>query len=142
MQVCPVAPKMPASAPISARSKSQSSNTMLGLLPPSSRHTGLRLAAPAMAIARPTPGLPVKLVLSIPGLEDSAWPVSPAPVSTWKTPAGKPACSHKAAISSVVVEACSLGLAITQLPAASAAGMVLHRIAIGEFHAVMQATTP
>ena len=115
---------------------------MLGLLPPSSIVTGLRFAPAACAIIRPTPGLPVKLTLSMPLLEVSAAPTSPAPITTCTTPAGKPAASQIRAISSVVVEACSLGLRITQLPAASAAGSVLVRIATGEFHAVTQATTP
>ena len=142
MQVCPVAPKMPASAPTSARSKSASLNTMLGDFPPSSSVTGLRLAAAAQAMARPTPGLPVKLILSTAGLAVSAAPTAPAPVSTCTTPAGKPACSTSRAISSVVTLACSLGFTITQLPAARAAGRVFVRIATGLFHAVMQATTP
>ena len=72
----------------------------------------------------------------------SAWPVAAAPVTMLTTPAGKPAFSQIFAISSVVTLACSLGLSTTQLPAASAAGSVLHRIATGEFHAVMQPTTP
>ena len=104
--------------------------------------TGLRLPPATAAILRPTPGLPVKLILSTKVLPVSAAPTSPAPVTTWTTPAGNPACSHSLATSSVVVEACSLGLRMTQLPAARAAGRVLVRIATGEFHAVTQATTP
>ena len=36
MQVCPVAAKMPDTAPLTAASRSASSNTMFGDLPPSS----------------------------------------------------------------------------------------------------------
>ena len=39
MQVCPVAAKMPEMTPAAAWSRSQSANTMLGDLPPSSSDT-------------------------------------------------------------------------------------------------------
>ena len=45
MQVCPVAAKMPEIAPTTAWSKSQSSNTMFGDLPPSSSVTVLKFLA-------------------------------------------------------------------------------------------------
>jgi hypothetical protein len=45
MQVCPVAAKMPETAPAAAADKSASSNTMLGDLPPSSSETRFRLFA-------------------------------------------------------------------------------------------------
>ena len=45
MQVCPVAAKMPEMAPAAALSRSQSSNTMLGDLPPSSSATRFMVLA-------------------------------------------------------------------------------------------------
>jgi hypothetical protein len=44
MQVCPVAAKMPDTAPLTASSRSASSNTMFGDLPPSSSPTFLKLS--------------------------------------------------------------------------------------------------
>ena len=41
MQVCPVAAKIPATAPLTALSRFASANTMLGDFPPSSRLTRL-----------------------------------------------------------------------------------------------------
>ena len=72
MQVWPPAAKIPATAPVAARSRSASSKTMLGDFPPSSRVTGTRLRAAASAIARPAATLPVKLILSRPGCATSA----------------------------------------------------------------------
>jgi len=142
MQVWPVAPKMPAIAPAIALSKSASSNTMLGDLPPSSSVTGTRLRPALAAMWRPTSGLPVKLMRFNPGDSTSARPTAPSPVTTLTTPFGTPACSASAANSSVVADACSEGLITAQLPAASAGASLFASNEIGEFHAVMSATTP
>src|SRR5579862_6584726 len=140
MQVWPVAPKMPASAPTTALSISASANTILGDLPPSSSVTGRRLRPAMAAISRATAGLPVKLTLSMLGEPTSALPTLASPATTLITPGGNPAFSTNLQNSRVVADACSDGLMTTQLPAASAAGNLLASSAIGEFQAVMAAT--
>ena len=142
MQVCPVAPKIPASAPTTARSTSASAKMMLGDLPPSSSVTGRRLRPAIAAISRPTAALPVKLTLSTPAWLTSTLPTAASPVTTLNTPAGNPACSTNFANSSVVAEACSDGFTTRQLPAASAAASLLASKVMGEFQAVIAAITP
>ena len=51
----------------SAASRSASSNTSIGVLPPSSRPKRFRRAAPACEMARPTSVLPVKLITGTSG---------------------------------------------------------------------------
>ncbi|MCY1228105.1 hypothetical protein D9M72_404030 [compost metagenome] len=63
MQVCPVAAKMPEMAPKAACSRSASSNTTLGDLPPSSIAVCLRLRPALSLISRPVLSEPVKLIL-------------------------------------------------------------------------------
>jgi hypothetical protein len=142
MQVWPVAAKMPAKAPTTALSRSASSNTMLGDLPPSSSVTGTSLRPASDAIWRPTPVLPVKLTRSMRPLVRSASPARWSPVTTLKTPGGNPASRTKFANSSVVTDACSDGLTTTQLPAASAGASLFESKPIGEFQAVMSTATP
>ena len=55
-----------------------------------------------------------------PPLADTAAPVSPRPVATWKTPAGSPDSSRPSASASPVSGVISDGLRMTLLPAASA----------------------
>ncbi len=52
-----------------AASKSASSKTTFGLLPPSSRPTFFTFSAPARMIALPTSTLPVKATMSMSGDE-------------------------------------------------------------------------
>ena len=142
MQVWPVAPKMPASAPTTALSRSASAKMMLGDLPPSSSVTGTSRRPAAAAISRPTPGLPVKLTRSTRPPARSARPTLASPVTTLTTPGGNPASCTSFANSSVVPDACSEGLTTTQLPAASAGPSLLASSPIGEFHAVISTATP
>src|SRR3569623_1505549 len=131
MQVCPVAANMPAKAPLQALLRSASAKMILGDLPPSSMMTGVNVLLAAAEMARPAPALPVKLILSRPLALASAAPVRASPVTTLKTPAGKPACSISLLNSSVVTEACSDGLTTTQLPAARQAASLLPSSDVG-----------
>uniref|UniRef100_A0A0A9H5S5 Rf2c n=1 Tax=Arundo donax TaxID=35708 RepID=A0A0A9H5S5_ARUDO len=74
-------------------SRSASSNTMIGDLPPSSSETGLRLlSAAAFMTSRPTSVDPVKLTLSTSMCDATAAPaVGPNPGTTLSTPSGTPA---------------------------------------------------
>ena len=122
MQVWPVAAKMPATTPLAAASRSASSKTMLGDLPPSSSVTRARCAAAPRITA-----LPVSVAAGERDLVDAAGarpaarpPRPPNPVTTLTTPGGKPASSTSAANSSVDADACSDGLMTSVQPAASA----------------------
>ena len=67
---------------------------------------------------------------------------SPNPVTTLKTPSGKPARSTSAANSNVEAGACSAGLTTNVQPAASAGASFQLINSIGEFHGVIAPTTP
>ena len=65
-----------------------------------------------------------------------------SPVSTLKTPAGKPASSASTASASAVSGVCSAGLTTTVQPAASAGATLRVIMASGKFHGVIAAQTP
>ena len=143
MQDWPRARKMPDNTPFTALSKSASSNTNWGDLPPSSSVTRLRSAAAVAAMRLPLASEPVNVILATSGCSTKGAPISaPSPVTTLTTPGGKPAASSIAASSSVDADACSDGLSTTVLPAASA-GASFHTASIkGEFQGVIATTTP
>ena len=143
MQVWPVAAKMPEIAPNAACSRSASSNTTLGDLPPSSMAVCFKRRPARSLIRRPVESEPVKLILATSGCSTSGVPTSaPKPVTTLNTPGGKPASSNSCANSSVEAEVNSEGLATTVQPAASAGASFQASSSNGEFHGVMAATTP
>ncbi|MDT4857704.1 hypothetical protein FQZ97_921380 [compost metagenome] len=143
MQVCPAAPKMPATAPITAWSRSASSNTMLADFPPSSSVTFLKSLAAISLIFWPAASPPVKATLATRGWPTSGSPTSaPKPVMTLKTPGGKPANFTNAASSNNELDVYSEGLITIVLPAASAGAIFQTVRASGEFHGVIAATTP
>src|SRR6185369_15780222 len=105
--------------------------------------TRARWPAAARITAVPVAVEPVKATLSTPGCSASGAPASgPKPVSTLKTPGGKPASSNSFANSKVEAGACSAGLATTVQPAASAGPSFHVSSSTGEFHGVIAATTP
>ena len=142
MQVWPVAAKIPAITPLTAASMSASGKMMFGDLPPSSRVTSAMWSAALFITAMPVAVDPVKVTLSTPGSAVSAAPVSPAPVTTLKTPGGNPASSTSLANSSVDDGVCSAGLATTVHPAARAGASLLASRNSGLFQGRMAATTP
>src|ERR1700709_1675196 len=86
---------------------------------------------------------PVNAVLSPPGCDASAAPVSgPQPVTTLMTPGGKPASANNFANASVDVGVWSLGLTTNVQPAANPAASFHVRSNNGEFHGVIAPTTP
>ena len=121
-----------------------SSNTMLGLLPPSSRVSFFRLLAPeAATISLPTSVEPVNATLSTSLWAARAAPaVSPKPGTTFTTPSGMPASAMSPARRSAVSGVCSAGLSTTQLPAASAGPSFHAAISSGKFHGMICPTTP
>ena len=73
---------------------SASAKTMFGLLPPSSRLIFFTLLEASRMISWPVVVSPVKATLPMPGWAAIAAPaVPPGPVTTLRTPGGKPASS-------------------------------------------------
>ena len=115
---------------------------MFGLLPPSSRVTGIRFWLAYCMISRPVVVSPVKAILRIRLDEASGLPAStPKPLTTLSTPGGS-----RSAISSIssMIDAgvCSAGLSTTALPAASAGASFQVAIRIGKFQGMIWPTTP
>src|SRR5471032_515821 len=142
-QVWPALRYLEASAPSTAASRSASSNTMNGALPPSSSDSFLMVLALCSISRRPTAVEPVKVSLRTVGLEVISPPISfGAPVTTLNTPAGTPARSASWARASAENGVASAGLSTIVHPAASAGPTLRVIIAIGKFHGVMAAQTP
>ena len=126
-----------------ASSRSASSNTMNGALPPNSIVVRLRVGAHCSSSSLPTAVLPVKLSLRTSGLPVSSAPISCGlPTTTLKQPAGKPARSASSAMASADSGVSSAGLTTTVQPAASAGATLRAIIALGKFQGVIAATTP
>ena len=135
--------KIALAAPGIATSRSASGSTMFGDLPPSSSVTFLRLPAAARTIILPTSVEPVNAILSTPGWAANAAPaVSPRPVTTLSTPAGRPASRHSSARRSADSGVCSAGLSTTVQPVASAGPSFHDAISSGKFHGMIWPTTP
>ena len=123
--------------PSTTLSRSASSNTRKGLLPPSSRVSFLPLPAVARRMARPTSVEPVNAILSTSGWDTSSLPVSPSPVTTLSTPAGNPASLAISAKSSAVSGVNSAGFKTTVFPAASAGATFHATIRSGKFQGMI-----
>ena len=76
IQVWPVAAKIPDTAPLTASSRSQSSNTILGDLPPSSKDTFLKDLAASSLTRAPVTLPPVKATLATFGCVTSGSPTT------------------------------------------------------------------
>src|SRR4051794_10646043 len=127
----------------SARSRSASSNTITGFLPPSSKCTRFRVGAPCAMIAAPVVVSPTKAIALIAGCSVSALPASsPKPCTVLSTPSGTPACLTSCASRSAVTGDHSAGLWTTVQPAASAGAIFQVDSMNGVFHGVMTPTGP
>ena len=107
-------------APLTTDSRSASSNTITGALPPSSRCVRLVPFAAACRTLSPVETSPVSEIIATPGCEISGAPtVLPRPQTTLTTPAGN---SSARIVASFNVDSgvCSEGLITTVLPPASA----------------------
>src|SRR5450830_218325 len=142
-QVWPALRNLEAIAPSTAASRSASSNTMKGALPPSSSDSFLTLEAHCSISSLPIAVEPVKLSLRTIGLLVISPPISLAePVTTLKTPAGTPARSASTANASAEKGVASAGFNTIGQPAASAGPALRVIIAAGKFHGVIAAQTP
>ncbi|MDT4849802.1 hypothetical protein FQZ97_839320 [compost metagenome] len=143
-QVWPLLRNLELSAPCTAASRSASSKTMKGALPPSSRLTFLMVSAHWAISSLPIPVEPVKESFCT-----NEFPVSSAPISRdlvpgtmFSTPAGIPARSPSAASAKAESGVSEAGLSTTVQPAASAGPTLRVIMALGKFQGVMAATTP
>ncbi len=146
MHVWPEFRNLHAIAPATASSRSASSKTMNGALPPSSSETFFTCCAHCAISSFPTSVEPVKPSLRTVGFPVSSPPISgascAAPVTISKTPSGSPASRPRRAIASAVSGVCSAGLSTIVQPDASAGAALRVGIAAGKFHGVMPAVTP
>src|SRR3984957_7876683 len=139
MHVWPVAAKMPDTAPLTASSTMQSSNTIFGDLPPSSSETFLNVLAASSFTLAPVALPPVKATLASFGWVTSGSPTTgPYPVTTLTTPGGNPDSAITSFTnSSRDADVYSDGLMTTVEPAANA-GASFHVVSIsGHFHGVI-----
>src|SRR5450830_22147 len=137
-QVCPVLRYLEAMAPATAASRSASSNTIKGALPPSSSDNFLMVGAHCAINRRPTSVEPVKDNLRTIGLLVSSPPMARgSPVTTLNTPAGTPARVASSASASADNGVSSAGFNTMVQPAASAGATLRVIIAAGKFHGVM-----
>ena len=130
-------------APSTAASRSASSKTMNGALPPSSSESFLIVGAHCSASKRPTWVEPVNVSLRTMGFEVISPPMSfGAPVTMLNTPAGTPARSASTASASAENGVASAGFKTIGQPAARAGPTLRVIMAAGKFHGVMAAHTP
>ena len=142
-QSCPELSNTAPGAAAAAASTSASANTMLALLPPSSRVTRFTCSAHPAMMRLPTAVDPVKATLRTVGCSTSRQPASvPVPTTTFSTPSGMPASSASSAMRIVVSGVISAGFSTAVLPAARAGPIFHDAISIGKFHGVMRPTTP
>ena len=125
MQIWPWLAKAPKAAAFTASSRSASSSTTSGDLPPSSSSTGFRCSAHFLAMILPTREEPVKLTRRTAGCAISASTTAPASlgalVTTLTTPGGRPASRQHGADQPVRA-------------GAHLRGLEHHRVAAGERH--------
>ncbi len=130
-------------APLTASSRSASSKTINGALPPSSIDVRFTVPAHCSMSSLPTCVEPVNVSLRTIGLLVSSAPISfVTPATMLMTPAGTPARSASSTNASADRGVSLAGLQTTVHPAASAGAILRVSIALGKFHGVMQATTP
>ena len=142
-QVWPALRYFEAMAPATAASRSASSKTMNGALPPSSRLTFFTVDAHCDIRSLPTSVDPVNDSLRTVGFEVSSAPIgAEGPVTTLTTPGGMPARSASSARARAENGVCEAGRMTTGQPAASAGAHLRVIIAAGKFHGVIEATTP
>ena len=131
-------------APSTAASRSASSKTRNGALPPSSIETRSTFSAACAISVRPTSVEPVKESFLRRGSAISGPVVAPAEVAviTFSTPAGRPAAARICASASIDSGVCFAGLTTIVQPAATAGPILRVPIASGKFHGVISRHGP
>src|SRR2546425_66095 len=142
-QVWPALRYLEAMEPSTAASRSASSNTMNGALPPSSSESFLIVSADWRMRMRPVSVEPVNESFRTFGLAHSSAPIAlESPVMTLSTPFGMPARSPSSAMASAEYGVWLAGLITAGQPDASAGPALRVIIAFGKFHGVINAATP
>ena len=142
-QVWPLLRNLEAITPLTATSRSASSKTISGALPPNSSATFLTVFAQAAIKILPTSVDPVKLKALTIGLEVMASPtIFGSPTMTFNTPFGIPARDASSAIAFADSGVSVAGLIIIEQPAPSAGPALRAIIAMGKFQGVIDAVTP
>src|SRR6478735_12238651 len=140
MQVWPELRYLASIAPATALSRSASSNTMKGALPPSSIETFFTVWAACSSSTLPTSVEPVNVIFLTSGLPVISAPMARAdPVRIDTTPAGKPARSHSTPQARPESGVCEAGLITIGQPAARAGAILRAIIEDGKFHGVIAA---
>ncbi len=120
-------------------------STIMALMPPVSAISGTigpSLAASARLISRATSVEPVKATPATAGCWTSAAPTRPSPTASCSASCGTPAAWNSRTASAAIRGVCSAGLAMTALPATSAADTWPRKIASGKFQGLMQTKMP
>jgi hypothetical protein len=127
-----------------AASRSASSNTRNGALPPSSIEQLVTVAAAVASRTRPTSVEPVNDSFRTRGSASMADTTRPAVAvqTTLTTPSGTPASRRIAATASAVSGVSLAGFRTTVHPAASAGAILRVAMAAGKFHGVTSTLTP
>ncbi|MNF82551.1 hypothetical protein D3C84_648590 [compost metagenome] len=129
--------------PSTALSISKSGRKPAEFLPPSSKVALVSLACmAALPTAIPVGTEPVNDTLSVPSCSISALPTAPAPLTTFRTPAGSPAATPSSAIRRIVRGVNSLGLMITLQPVTKAEASFQMAIMVEKFQGTIPTTTP
>ena len=142
VQRWPVAKNAPSSAHCTARSRSQSSSTTSGFLPPISSCTRALCDIAALATCAPVLWPPVNDTPATSGCSTSAPPIEPPPRIRLNTPLGKPASWMISVSACAVAGVSDAGFMTTVLPKASAGALFQAGIAIGKFQGVIRPNTP
>ena len=131
-------------APSSAASRSASSNTMKGVLPPSSIDTLSTWSAATLSRVWPTSVDPVNDSLRTRGSCSicSITPEEPLATTTLTTPGGSPAASMRWTTARVVRGVSDAGFTMAVQPAARAGPILRVAMAAGKFHGVIITLTP
>ncbi len=143
-QVCPVLRNLHMIAPSTAASRSASSKTMKGALPPSSIEHFFTCGAACSSRMRPTSVEPVKVSLRTLSFSQNSLPASDAreDVTIDSTPLGMPARSASTPRTSAESGVSFAGRATKLQPAASAGPALRVIMALGKFQGVIEAATP
>ena len=134
--------QMASTTPSTTLSRSASSKTMNGDLPPSSSETFFPVPAVARLMILPTSVEPVNAIFCTPGWFTKAAPVAPAPVMMLTTPLGKPACWQISANNRAVREVNSAGFSTTVFPIARAGAIFQESMSKGKFQGMIWPMTP
>src|SRR5919108_3111415 len=141
VQLWPALRKQASSVAATAASRSASSSTTSGPLPPISRSTSLPAARSATRC--PVAIDPMNPTADVPGFAATSSPTTgPGPVTMLNTPGGRPASTMHSASFTAHTDVVGAGTHTTAFPAARAGATISAGIVYGQFQGVITPTTP